>query len=159
MKPIFPHGKCAFLRVGSGLNAVNVGTDVVMRNVSSDLQVPAIEVAHGGEFSQNLEVAFAALVKLRKEQDRRFVLMSGAYLEEEISFSALRGLAEGFDIHLLADTIVARNKRLFQTHLLRLFQAGTVPTTLMQSLHFWSVETINVRERECLLASAAQLLR
>ena len=80
--------------------------------------------------------------KLNADGKQNILLVSGAYLEEQISVCVLEALAVGFDVHLLCDVITARNTRIGPTLNLRLLQAGAVPSCLEQVVYMWqSCET------------------
>ena len=94
---------------------------------------------------------------------RNRVLIAGAYLEEQLTVCALHSLALGFEVFLLKDFIVARNSTHMQAFDMRLFQAGTVPTTLRQLVYEWlSQEMIVERQaihRNLLAMIDAYILR
>jgi hypothetical protein len=78
-----------------------------------------------------------------KAEDRRILLLSGAFLEDQVTVCALEALVEGFDVHLLCDLISARDHRLKPVLLLRLFQAGAIPSSLRQLLYMWQAAEEN----------------
>jgi hypothetical protein len=86
---------------------------------------------------QDLATLIDDLKSCAKIDDRRILLVSGAYLEDQVSVCVLEALVEGFDVHLLCDTITARDRSLKPVLLLRLFQAGAVPSSLRQFLYMW----------------------
>lgn len=68
---------------------------------------------------------------------RNTVLLCGAYLEEQILVAAQYALEHGFDLYLLRDLIVARDREHAVIHDQRLVQAGAVITTFQQVLYEW----------------------
>jgi hypothetical protein len=83
------------------------------------------------------------------EVRRKILLLSGAYLEHQLTAVSLEALAEGFHVHLLCDCIVASDKKMFQVLQLRLLQAGCVPTSLEQFLYLWQmIETDEVKRAQ-----------
>lgn len=69
--------------------------------------------------------------------NRNILLLSGAYLEDQITLCALEALAMGFDVNFLCDFITARDPRLEPSLKFRLIQAGAVPSSLCQMLYMW----------------------
>jgi hypothetical protein len=86
---------------------------------------------------KDLATLIEDLKAFAKAEDRRILLLSGAFLEEQVTLCALEALVEGFDVHLLCDLMSARDHRLKPVLLLRLFQAGAVPSSLRQFLYRW----------------------
>lgn len=77
------------------------------------------------------------IVQQMKAEGRSRLLIAGADTETHVTFLALRGLAEGFDVFLLSDLIATRDRRFESLFQMRLFQAGVVPTTMVQVLEEW----------------------
>jgi nicotinamidase-related amidase len=86
------------------------------------------------------------------ETSRTSLLICGYWLEEGITLTALNALGEGYDIFLLTDASppLEAGERLMA--ILRLVQAGIVPTTTRQALREWAAEITDVRQRDGLLA-------
>lgn len=94
------------------------------------------------------------LVQLMGSQNRNRLLIAGADVESHITFLTLRALAEGFDVYLLSDLMVPRDRQFTRIFQMRLFQARAVPTTMGQFLSEWQIA-----ESDFALADRLQLLR
>jgi hypothetical protein len=77
------------------------------------------------------------------EPRRTALLICGSHLEDQITVFSLEALLEGFDVHLLCDLILPRDLKLKPVLLLRLFQAGAVPSSLRQFLYSWLASEID----------------
>lgn len=86
------------------------------------------------------------------ETSRTSLLICGYWLEEGITFTALNALGEGYDIFLLTDASPPLEVGERHMAILRLVQAGIVPTTTRQALREWAAETADARQRDGLLA-------
>jgi Isochorismatase family len=82
---------------------------------------------------------------------RTSLLICGYWLDECITFTALNALGEGYDIFLLTDASPPLDAGERHMAILRLVQAGIVPTTTRQALREWAAE-IDARQRDQLLA-------
>lgn len=85
-----------------------------------------------------LKSTVAMLVQEAQQVKRTHLLVGGAYLEEQITILSLHALAEGLDVYILQDMIVARHLKYAQISMMRLCQAGIVPATLSQILYQWA---------------------
>jgi hypothetical protein len=83
---------------------------------------------------------------------RTSLLICGYWLDECITFTALNALGEGYDIFLLADASPPLDAAERHMAILRLVQAGIVPTTSRQALREWAVEISDGHLRDQLLA-------
>jgi hypothetical protein len=77
------------------------------------------------------------LKQLAAGAGRNILLVSGHYLEDQVTICCLEALIEGFDVHLLCDLISARDPLFAPVLQQRLFQAGVVPSSLRQFLYLW----------------------
>jgi hypothetical protein len=68
---------------------------------------------------------------------RKVLLIGGSHLEDQVTLCSLEALLHGFDVHLLCDIVLARDLKLKPVLLMRLFQAGAVPSSLRQFLYMW----------------------
>jgi hypothetical protein len=118
----------------------------IIGEVSRILDVPSILRSFDWISSKQLADMMQE-VKATASGQRTCLLVAGAYLEEQISIGALEALAEGFDVHLLTDLILARQRRAARAVELRLFQAGVVPATLRQFLFMWHTAESDHSER------------
>ena len=64
-------------------------------------------------------------------------MIAGSHIESDVTFLALRALAEGFDVYLLTDLISSQDHTFNTVYQARLFQAGAVLTTMSQLLQEW----------------------
>jgi hypothetical protein len=95
-------------------------------------------------------------------QLRKTVLLCGSYLEYQVSTVALQALGEGLDVHLLCDCITGSDPALTSILLLRLWQAGVVPSSLQQVLYLWQVQEQSSDRRKAmqdLVAECAEVRR
>ena len=83
---------------------------------------------------------------------RTSLLICGYWLDECITFTALNALGEGYDIFLLTDASPPLDAAEWNMAILRLVQAGIVPTTTRQALREWAAEIADVQQRDQLLA-------
>lgn len=138
MSPNFSHQQCIMLHVDC-------------EDADGRMVCPVGKVARAAEVTGCPLLVSQSLWMTRQDVDKIFgdvklslgvdnrtrLLLSGAYLEEQITLCALEALAIGFDVHLLYDQIKARTARLEPVHKLMLFQAGAVPSSLQQILYMW----------------------
>jgi hypothetical protein len=96
-----------------------------------------------GETPLGLAVARASRLSL---------LICGYWLDECITFTALNALGEGYDLYLLTDASPPLDIAQRDTAILRLVQAGVVPTTTKQVIREWTGEIPDMRQRQRLLA-------
>lgn len=83
---------------------------------------------------------------------RTSLLICGYWLDECITFTALNALGEGYDIFLLTDASPPLDAGERHMAILRLVQAGIVPTTTRQALREWAAEISDAHQRDQLLA-------
>jgi hypothetical protein len=83
---------------------------------------------------------------------RTSLLICGYWLDENVTFSALNALGEGYDVFLLTDASPPLDIGERHMAILRLVQAGIVPTTTRQALREWAAEIADARQRDHLLA-------
>jgi len=83
---------------------------------------------------------------------RNSLLICGYWLDECITFTALNALGEGYDIFLLTDASPPLDNKKRHMAILRLVQAGIVPTTTRQALREWAAEIADTQQRDELLA-------
>ena len=83
---------------------------------------------------------------------RNSLLICGYWLDECITFTALNALGEGYDIFLLTDASPPLDADERHMTILRLVQAGIVPTTTRQALREWAAEIADTQQRDGLLA-------
>ncbi len=103
------------------------------------LNLPLLLVATGSDDALNLSNCIAKL-KLEDIGLRRMrLLIAGEYLEFGVTVVGLNALAEGYDVHLLADLISVSDRKNRTVHWQRLVQAGAVPTTMAQVLFEWGM--------------------
>lgn len=83
---------------------------------------------------------------------RTSLLICGYWLDECITFTALNALGEGYDIYLVADASPPLDVDQRHIAILRLVQAGVVPTTARQVVREWASEIPDTDQRAQLLA-------
>jgi hypothetical protein len=135
---IASHIQCMFLHLDNEAESVrNSQLTKILVETASLFKCPLRHFSMEWIGPQDLAFLLKDLELRAKAEDRRILLISGAYLEDQVTVCALEALVEGFDVHLLCDLISARDHRLKQVLLLRLFQAGAVPSSLRQFLYMW----------------------
>ena len=83
---------------------------------------------------------------------RTSLLICGYWLDECITFTALNALGEGYDIYLVTDASPPLDVDQRHIAILRLVQAGVVPTTARQVVREWAGEIPDAAQRAQLLA-------
>ena len=83
---------------------------------------------------------------------RTSLLICGHWLDECITFTALNALAEGYDTYVLTDASPPLDIGDRHIAILRLVQAGIVPTTTRQVLREWAAEISDAHQRNQVLA-------
>ena len=83
---------------------------------------------------------------------RTSLLICGYWLDECITFTALNALSEGYDIYLVTDASPPLDVDQRHIAILRLVQAGIVPTTARQVVREWAGEIPDASQRAQLLA-------
>jgi hypothetical protein len=83
---------------------------------------------------------------------RTSLLICGYWLDECITFTALNALGEGYDIYLVTDVSPPLDADQRHIAILRLVQAGVVPTTARQVIREWAGEISDPDQRAQLLA-------
>lgn len=139
MTVIISHKKCTLLFVGSDsqLPSDQSGIEKIIIEIGTKLDIP-VQALKLNWISDEHIVELSSRLKLNTiDGDRNCLLIAGAFLENQITICTLGALAEGFDVYLLTDLIIAQDEKFIQNHQFRLFQAGAVPSTLKQFLYFW----------------------
>jgi nicotinamidase-related amidase len=84
--------------------------------------------------------AHSAFGRALAQTGRSSVLLCGHWLEEYITFAAIKALSEGYDAYILADASPTRDGNAREMALLRLVQAGVVPMTTRQVIREWAAD-------------------
>jgi hypothetical protein len=92
-----------------------------------------VDISH----SVALESAYGDICENLLEWRRPRLLLAGARLEYEITATALRCNAEGFEVFLLVDNVAVDDQKNHYAFELRLTQAGVIPVTFKQVLTEW----------------------
>jgi hypothetical protein len=138
MSAIASRQKCMILHVESGENgSQNVRILEFLTTVATEAKCPLHHISSLWIGPDTLTNIMGELKRLSSNGGRSILLVSGHYLEDQIAVCGLEALMEGFDVHLLCDLILARDVKLKPVLLLRLFQAGAVPSSLRQFLYMW----------------------
>lgn len=144
MSAIALHDQCMFLHLNNEANSVrNFKTSKILQDTSSIFKCPLRQFPKEWIGPQDLAVLMNELKQYAKTENRPFLLVSGLYLEDQVTVCVLEALLEGFDVHLLCDIIWARDVKLKPVLLLRLFQAGAVPSSLRQFLYMWLASEVD----------------
>lgn len=75
--------------------------------------------------------------------NRQCLLVAGLSAESSLSFTALHGLAMGFDIFVIKDACLGFSEQSIDVTFDRLIQAGAVPITWRQVMLEWHLESID----------------
>jgi hypothetical protein len=138
MTAMTSHFKCMFLYVDHGIeDASNKGLFQYLRTIASTISCPLHSISSQWIDNNALSNLINDLKRSVSEPKRSTLLICGSQLEDQVTVCSLEALLEGFDVHLLCDIISARNEKLKPVLLLRLFQAGAVPSSLRQFLYMW----------------------
>ena len=138
MSVIVSRHKCILLHVDAceDSTAQAAQTDIVI-HVAKIAKCPVQIFKKKWVQSSDIADLFDAVKRLNVLGDRNVLLLSGTYLEDQITLCTLEALAIGYDVHLLCDVIMAHDTRHEAILKLRLFQAGAVPTSFRQMLYMW----------------------
>ena len=140
MTAMMSHLQCLFLHVDHGVeDARNTGVSRYLADVASATNCPIHRMSLRWIDSAALSTLVNDLKHSVLGSKRTALLICGSYLEDQVTICSLEALLEGFDVHLLCDIISARDVKLKPILLLRLFQAGAVPSSLRQFLYMWQV--------------------
>ena len=85
-------------------------------------------------------------------ENRTNLILSGFWLEGNVTFAALNALADGFDVFVLLDLSLPSEGDAGPAAVQRLHQAGVVPSTSVQLIQEWAAVTADPAAREQLLA-------
>ena len=135
--------ECLMLSLHPGVmdNCAIKNRNSVFNSIKKYVEVP-IHIFDEDEFTRlRLISAMHELKLLANGGKRSRLLIVGAYLEDEVTVCALEALAEGFDVYLLDDLIVARSLDIRYVSINRLTQAGAVQSTIRQMLFHWKLAT------------------
>jgi hypothetical protein len=138
MNAIASMDKCILLHIGSDdVISYDLTALEFLTEVSAKTSCPLHLVTSSWISPKILADTIAALKKLSSLGRRDILLVSGFYLEDQVTVCVLEALAEGFDVNLLCDLIEARDILIAPILQQRLFQAGAVPSSLNQILYLW----------------------
>jgi hypothetical protein len=113
-----------------------------LKDIESETKCPLCHVISMWIGPEELVGIIDKLKQLAVGTSRNMLLVSGHYLEDQVTVCCLEALMEGFDVHLLCDLISARDSFLAPVLQQRLFQAGAVPSSLRQFLYLWHAAEI-----------------
>jgi Isochorismatase family len=133
-----PYFNCMFLYVDHGIeDSCNKGILQYLKTIASTTSCPLHSMSSQWIDKNALSILLRDLRRSLSEPNRTTLLICGSQLEDQVTLCALEALLEGFDVHLLCDLIAARNEKLTPILLMRLVQAGAVPSSLRQFLYMW----------------------
>jgi hypothetical protein len=123
--------QCLFLHVSENQQHARTSTVLEFLNrISKVTGCPLHQYPSDGLNRPTIDDLLHELKVAAKNDDRRFLLIAGIDLEDQVTVCALKALFEGFDVHLLCDAIISDNIRLEPILLSRLYQAGAVLSSL-----------------------------
>ena len=135
MKNTVVVSECQFLLLTAGVEKFWIRAAIT--SLCFELNLPVFVCDSQLVTASCLQGIEAKLLSHSGQNARPRLLVAGCYLEEQVNISALHGLYLGFEVFLLKDFIIARNRIHTQVYDSRLFQAGVVPSTLRQLLYEW----------------------
>ena len=143
------HLQCFFLHVDHGVeDARNTDVSRYLSAVASATNCPIHRISLQWIDNAALSTLIDDLKRSVLGSKRTALLICGSHLEDQVTVCSLEALLEGFDVHLLCDIISARDVKLKPVLLLRLFQAGAVPSSLRQFLYMWQAAETDQRMSE-----------
>ena len=155
MSAIAPLERCLILDLKGRTSGTEVPTksDFISR-VGREIGCPVYLPARPWLAQDDVTHLLLEMKRAPENIDRGCLLVAGAYLEDQVTAYSLQALAEGFDVYLLTDMVVARQESSARALEFRLFQAGVVPSTMLQFLCLWRA----AESDEARLAKLKQLL-
>ena len=151
MTAMMSHLQCMFLYVDHGReDARNARLFSHLSTVASTTNCPLHRMSLQWIDNAALSTLIDELKRTVLGSERTALLICGSHLEDQITVCSLEALLEGFDVHLLCDIISARDVKLKPILLLRLFQAGAVPSSLRQFLYIWLAAETDQHMKETL---------
>jgi hypothetical protein len=143
MVAISSRQKCLMLHLDSDdLNPLVSPTLEFLRHIEYATHCPLYHFISMWIGPNDLVTIMDDLKGLAAEAGRTILLVSGHYLEDQVTVCCLEALTEGFDVYLLCDLISARDPLFAPVLQQRLFQAGAVPSSLRQFLYLWHAAEI-----------------
>jgi hypothetical protein len=153
-----PHKNCMVLMLEAGELSTDHGDLLhmeILETAARQLKIPILNFRNDWIDSILLNDLLEKLKSL-SGGDKTSLLISGRYLEEQVTVCALEALAQGFDVYLLMDMIAPRNQNAKQAIEVRLYQAGAVPTSLGQFIYLWFYAETEVADKLILQKLFAQ---
>lgn len=95
------------------------------------------------------------LVASLQHLHRPNIVLSGFWVEDTISATALHAIDDGFDVYVAADAVAARRPGFSHCVLDRLIQCWAMPILAQQLLHEWMIASSD-RQRRAALAQLYQ---
>jgi hypothetical protein len=130
--------QCMFLHVDCGIEtAPNKSISAFLQAVETTTNCPVHRLSSQLIDNSMLCTLLSELKSSASKTKKTILLVSGSHLEDQVTLCTLESLLEGFDVHIMCDLISARDVKLKSILLLKLFQAGAVPSTLRQFLFMW----------------------
>jgi hypothetical protein len=151
MTAIASRHKCILLHVESEtVDLLHMRNLRFLTEVSAKTNCPLHHVTSTSLGLTELANIIEILKQVACDGRRSMLLVSGCYLEDRVTVCVLEAIAEGFDVHLLCDFILARDPLLAPVLQHRLFQAGAVPSSLRQFLYLWQTAELDGKQADVL---------
>ena len=133
-----------------------VKTNLIDSKLSSRLEqrIPQLTRLDRSDVNPWNDPEFANAVQMA---DRKCLLIAGLSAETSLSFTALSGLARGFDVFVIRDTCLGFSEQSISTSFDRLTQAGVVPVSWRQVILEWSQGSVDASLLRRLLRSRRRL--
>jgi hypothetical protein len=139
MTSIVSRHQCLILHIGNDDGDIGSSRALEFLNqVALEVRCPIHSVFSKWIGPEILAEIMMQLKLLASDGDRSVLLISGHFLEDQVTVCCLESLMEGFDVHLLCDLISGRDALLVPALQQRLFQAGAVPSSMRQFLFLWN---------------------
>lgn len=115
-----------------------------LADLQASLNVPVRHYDHEHLDAVSIDRIIGELIQVMKSESRSLLIIAGSHIESDVTFLALRALAEGFDVYLPTDLISSQDHTFNSVYQTRLFQAGAVLTTMSQILQEWRSAEVDV---------------
>ena len=135
MKISVQHSECQLLFLNAS-QGNHVGLDAIT-SISAEFNLPLLVCNSLIVDASCLQEIDGKLVSHSGDKCRPRLLLAGSFLEEQVTICALHNLYLGFEVFLLKDFVITKDRTHEQVYDTRLIQAGVVPTTLRQLLYEW----------------------
>lgn len=93
-----------------------------------------------------------AFVNALDSEDRSALIISGYWLDSDVTVAALCALADCYDVYVPLDASPAKSKERARLAEVRILQAGATPLLTEHVMKEWAIETLSSTQRNTLTA-------